>query len=144
MKYCTSVVDKAIQLVRQHPNQAARYCLDLPQYMKEFRTIQLLLPRQVGKSTYIKTHATEDDIILYPTSEMLRTHGYKSVNSYSAKSLLRLGLDGGPILITNKPYNIIWLDEFSVNDFHSKDTQKLLQALVKSGDEIIVSLSTLY
>ncbi|MCK9369696.1 hypothetical protein M0R04_07290 [Candidatus Dojkabacteria bacterium] len=142
MKYCTSIVDKSIQLVRQSVNQEARMCLSLPQYMREFRTIQLLLPRQVGKSTYIKTHATEDDIILYPSLLMLHHHGKGVANAFASHTLINFKPDAHPAI--NQTYNIIWLDEFSVNDFHGKDTQKLLDALVKSGDEIIVSLSTLY
>jgi predicted AAA+ superfamily ATPase len=152
MKYCTGIVDKAIQLVGQKESTKYRASLDPLQFMREYRIINLVLPRQVGKSTYIKTHATENDIIIYATREMMKYHAQGRVApSYVLTDLEQhiADIKRGTITETScvvfqKSYEIIWLDELSINRIYSSFTGEVLNALYKSYNEIVVSLSTSY
>jgi hypothetical protein len=145
MKYCNSIVDKAIQLVRQNPDSDKLFHLGVQAYIREYRTIIMYLPRQVGKSTYITTHATTGDIIIYPNTSMCARHSKKtSIPCYTMNQIYNMtcgnasrGRDQHTI-----GNNIIWLDELSQDQLSGPRLWMVLANIATTGDEIIVGLAT--
>lgn len=105
-----NILDK---LINFDYNKTNKYNLDSVHYAKEFNTISISLPRQVGKSTYIKLNCKEDDLIVIH-SECNRNY-YKNVKSEVIK-----WSDYSKLFFKGKRvnYDTVWVDEPSIIFFN--------------------------
>jgi hypothetical protein len=135
-KSCEDVVNAAISLVMTNEHKEIKECLGKYSYIKEFRTIILNLPRQVGKSTYIQNNAGPNDLVIFHNRNMA-----KKINNVSTCVFSNIKDLGD--LIFDKEYETIWCDELPLVTLSGNGFKELLKRLIKTGDEIVIALTTL-
>ena len=107
-------------------------CLSTEKFLKEFRTLNLSVPRRVGKTTILKrlTSENEDCIVITPTLTMERE--FKEFNSVFAGRLTgRLG----------KKYKLILVDEYKMCEEYTRHFNKFILDICKP-DSFIICLGT--
>jgi len=88
--------------------------LNLAGVAKEFKTLNLGLPRQVGKTTFIKVHASNEDLIVYHKGEDRENAGllYPEVTTRTKIATIR-DIEA----FKNNKFKTVWLDECTRSDW---------------------------
>jgi hypothetical protein len=133
------IVDSAVKLAQSRYNEDMLKCIGTKSYVLEMQTLNLRLPRQVGKSQYIlRTASRLSDIILYPSLQLMNSHKHSNQNAHYLPGLdLEKNQD-----IFARQYSIIWLDEFESSVFKDKETANKLNSFIHTGREIFVNLTS--
>ena len=135
-KSCEDIVNSAISLVMTNENKEQKYFLGNYHYVNQYRTIMLNLPRQVGKSTYIQNNASKNDLVLFHNMNMM-----KRFPNYATSSVFsHIVTIDDPIF--DKTYENIWCDEIPLITLGGRGFQELLHRLIKTGDEMVITLTT--
>ncbi len=134
---CDSVVDAAIALAENDTFDKCK-SLGIREYVHEYRTIHLRLPRRTGKTTYILNHATENDLIIH-------RYGLKNIfvgskaRSYSFSELIRADASHD---VFGHVYEKIWLDEINSYNVSTIEYETLIDGLINTGRELVVLLGS--
>ncbi|HBD93009.1 MAG TPA: hypothetical protein DC057_02425 [Spirochaetia bacterium] len=125
-----NVVDQLIELNKQNRNTTAKKYLDEISYLKQYCTIIVDIGRNVGKTTYIRSRAKENDLII--VSSMFSIIGTKSHQEilYNQTSF------------RNNGYETIYIDE-PKRCFAELNFDEFLQRIVNSKlEQTIICLGT--
>jgi hypothetical protein len=138
-KICHSVVDASIELTNGNNKSQCRQHLSLDSYINEYRTIVLKLPRQCGKSTYIKENVGLNDLVIFHSHQMMRYFGENLASNIVFNDTINLDS-----VIFTKQYRIIWCDELSLATLGSDGFKRLIHLLTRGGNgsELIVALTS--
>lgn len=102
-------------------------------YIKEFNTLELRLPRRCGKTKYIETFKDDKNAIVFlPRLVDIRIYVDKTNVFYIGSNLSSHSI---------KNFNFIYLDEISSEQFTHKMVDRGMQRLF-TYDTVIVSLLT--
>gem|GEM_PF-3934462 len=109
-----------------------RKMLSTGKFIKEFRTLNLSVPRRVGKTTILKRLASENEdcIIITPTLTMERE--FKEFNSLFAGKLTGR---------QNKKYKLILIDEYKMCEECTRHFHEFILDICKP-DSLIICLGT--
>lgn len=126
-----SIAVKTIPLIN---NPIYLKSLGILTYVRECRTISLRLPRQCGKSSYIKEYSNPlTDIVLYPGPTAIKDNGGTSSYFQNINDIDNLEYT---------QYYIIWLDEFKSGVFEDKKYSSKINSLIRTGNEIVIHLTS--
>ena len=103
------LVEELIQLNHEHRKMYFNRTYPLITFFKEFCIVKIDCGRQIGKTEYIRSHATNEDLIIVPHGR--DQSGYNYDATYDKLNIIRMKDVFQTTLIADRRYNTIYVDE---------------------------------